>query len=85
MGHTGSDGSSTLDRIKRYAEYDGFFAENISYGHDSGILDLYIDDETARQNITNPNYTTTGIAACSHKSKYRGMMVIVYAASIADK
>jgi len=86
ISHKGTDGTQVWDRISRYGSYTGTVGENLSFGDSKGseyMLSLYIDDgvlnRSHRSAITNPVYTKTGVAHCSHKSQMRGMVAIVYA------
>jgi hypothetical protein len=53
------------------------------------LLGLYVDDGNVskkhRSVMTSPDLTMTGIASCSHKSKFKGMMVVMYATKVGSK
>lgn len=91
VGHTGKDGSSPFDRMKRYGKYLRTAGENISYGENTGrsvVFQLIIDDGVPgrghRKNIYNENFKTVGIACGTHK-KYRHMCVITFAGGFQEK
>lgn len=85
IGHIGSDGSTPLDRVKRYSERTTI-GECITYGQRTAsmILAAFLVDEGTpdrghRINILGPNYTSVGIATGTHP-KYGTTAVIVLAA-----
>jgi len=90
-GHTGLDGSSMLDRIKRHGSGYSYIGENISYGKNIArdiVSQLLIDDGVPSRghlkNIMSANYTQTGVAIGTHKT-YSHMCVIVYAKGYTSK
>jgi len=85
IGHIGSDGSTPLDRVKRYGNRTTI-GECITYGQRNAamILAAFLVDEGTpdrghRINILNPNYTSVGIATGTHP-KYGTTAVVVLAA-----
>lgn len=73
-GHTGSDGSSPGDRVKKYVDDLGMSGENISYGCNTAediVLQLIVDDGVAsrghRSNIFNKGYNMMGCHVGEHK------------------
>jgi len=85
-GHKGSDGSSTLDRIKKFAP-DGYTAYNegicirekeVFYI----VLKLLIDDgipsKINLKNMTSENYNKCGVSLKSHP-EYDHVCVVIYA------
>ena len=86
VSHDGSDGSKVWDRMGRYGQASGTMGENLSFGKSRGdeyMTSLFIDDGVAnrghRNAIQRKNYFKVGIAYCSHKSVYDGMVAIAYA------
>lgn len=89
-GHTGVDGSTTFERIKRYGTYKAA-GENIAYGSLTGfdiVLDLLIDDGVPnrghRANILKKEYDSIGVGFSSHVM-YETECVITYAAGFSEK
>lgn len=63
FSHTGSDGSSFSDRIKR-TNYEGSpGGENIASGHTSeqAVIEAWIKSEGHCRNIMNPDFTAFGL------------------------
>ena len=92
IGHTGSDGSTTITRVARYATWQISIAENIDYqpmvrGRDV-IESLLVDDGVAdrghRRNIYQSSARLVGIA-CGPHPKYGAMCVIVQTGGISAK
>ena len=84
MGHTGSDGSSSSDRMNRYIKINGYSGECIEYGEMSAqqvIIALLIDDGVANRGHRTAMFTKefTQMAAYTgfHKN-YKKMTVIDY-------
>ncbi|MCE5279102.1 MAG: CAP domain-containing protein [Planctomycetaceae bacterium] len=84
-GHTGSDGSSAKERIKRYGKPVHSSGENISYGPTTAreiVLQLIIDDGVPsrghRLNIFEKSFKLAGVAIAPH-SHYGTMCAIDYA------
>lgn len=82
-GHTGVNGESPFDRIKKHGTYKQA-AENISYGFSNAreiVISLLIDDNVPdrshRKIIMNENYNQTAASFGSHK-EYKNMAVILY-------
>lgn len=85
IGHIGSDGSTPLDRVKRYGNQTTI-GECITYGQQTApmILAAFLVDEGTpnrghRINILGPTYTSVGIATGTHP-KYGTTAVVVLAA-----
>jgi uncharacterized protein YkwD len=73
FGHEGRDRSHAGERIARYGNFSGGWAENISYGKSSAravVIALIIDDglpaRKHRKNIFNPTYNYAGAAFGRH-------------------
>src|SRR3981081_76196 len=73
FGHEGRDRSHAGQRIARYGNFSGGWAENISYGKSTAravVLALIIDDglpaRKHRTNIFNPSYNYAGAAFGRH-------------------
>ncbi|MEN8122076.1 MAG: CAP domain-containing protein [Bacteroidota bacterium] len=73
IGHNSSDGTTTFERIKKYAK-GGYMAENCQYGHQAAldiVLDLLVDDGISslghRKNILSSNFSYVGVAVEPHK------------------
>eukprot|EP01059_Diplonema_ambulator_P013693 TRINITY_DN24263_c0_g1_i1.p1 TRINITY_DN24263_c0_g1~~TRINITY_DN24263_c0_g1_i1.p1 ORF type:complete len:593 (+),score=64.53 TRINITY_DN24263_c0_g1_i1:193-1971(+) len=91
VGHTGTDGSTLIDRVSRYGTVAGSMAENVSFGRDTarGILIQLIVDEGVpgrghRTNIFEPTFTAVGIAAGPHAT-YRDCCVLDFASTYTEK
>lgn len=63
MSHTGSDGSSPFDRIKRYGYNYRRAAENVAAGYSSAqdVMQGWMKSSGHRANILNPHYRDIGI------------------------
>lgn len=92
MGHTGTDGSTTMTRVNRYATWRVSIAENIDYqpmvrGRDvieSLLVDDGVSDRGHRRNIYQSSARLVGIA-CGPHPKYEAMCVIVQTGGISAK
>ncbi len=92
IGHTGSDGSTTMTRVNRYATWQVSIAENIDYqpmvrGRDvieSLLVDDGVSDRGHRRNIYQSSARLVGIA-CGPHPKYGAMCVIVQTGGISAK
>ena len=90
-GHTGTDGSSVSDRMRRYGQPQSTWGENLRYGRtDAGIdviKSLLIDDGVAdrghRKNLFKEGYGVTGIYVGPHET-YRAISCIDYAGSFKE-
>jgi uncharacterized protein YkwD len=89
-GHTGSDGSTAQERIKRYGEWNISMGENIFYGDPdarSVVLHLVIDDGIPgrghRKNFLNSSFHLAGVAVGPHPG-WRNVCVIDFANSFRD-
>jgi uncharacterized protein YkwD len=91
-GHTGSDGSTTMVRVGRYATWRVSIAENIDYqpmvrGRDvieSLLVDDGVPDRGHRRNIFQSSARLVGIACGPHPG-YEAMCVIVQTGGITPK
>lgn len=63
MGHTGSDGSSMGDRIKRHGYNFRTAGENVAAGQRSpqDVMRSWMNSPGHRQNILNPNFRDIGV------------------------
>ncbi|MCZ2525001.1 MULTISPECIES: CAP domain-containing protein [Streptomyces] len=63
MSHTGSDGSSPSERIKRAGYTAGASAENVAYGYSTPekVMDGWMTSDGHRRNILNCSYKDIGI------------------------
>lgn len=76
FGHTGTDASSTEQRIQRYGQWQKSCAENITYGISNArsiVMALVIDDGVAsrghRKNILYRDFAVAGIACKTHATR----------------
>jgi len=72
-GHIGSDGSTTRERLARFARFKGYVAENIYFGPGDPlqtVLRLLIDPNVAgrlhRLNLLHPDIHEAGVALVPH-------------------
>jgi uncharacterized protein YkwD len=86
-GHTGSDGSSAQDRIRRYGPWQKAMGENIFYGDPDAravVLHLVIDDGIPkrghRKNFLSEHYLLVGVACGKHPG-WRNVCVMDFAHS----
>ena len=91
FGHEGKDRSHAGQRISRYGNFSGGWAENISYGKSTArdvVLALIIDDglpgRKHRANIFNPSYNFAGAAFGSH-ARFGTMCSMDFAVSYAER
>jgi uncharacterized protein YkwD len=91
FGHEGRDRSHAGQRIARYGNFSGGWAENISYGKSSArdvVLALIIDDglpaRKHRANIFNPNYGYAGAAFGRH-ARFGTMCSMDFAGGYAER
>lgn len=89
IGHVGSDGSFTPDRIKRYGNWAVQVGENLRYGNDNprdAVVAWLIDDGRVarghRKNLLNPDFTYLGAAIGGHE-KYGTCVVASFAHSFS--
>jgi uncharacterized protein YkwD len=63
MSHTGSDGSSPLDRILRFGYPYSWWGENVAAGYPTpaDVMAAWMNSKPHRDNILNPNFTEIGI------------------------
>jgi uncharacterized protein YkwD len=90
-GHKDSGGNQPVDRLLKFGEFSGYFAENIHYGDIEPrftVISLLIDDGVRsrghRKNILNPEFHYAGVATGQHKT-FGGMCVINYATKYTNK
>lgn len=92
VGHTGSDGSTTMTRVARYGTWQVSIAENIDYqpmvrGRDvieSLLVDDGVSDRGHRKNIFQSSARLVGIA-CGPHPRYEAMCVIVQTGGLTTK
>lgn len=91
MDHTGSDGSTTSDRIERYTSWEGLCCENIDFGATTGegiVLSFLVDDGVSnrghRRNLFNPDIKCIGIGIHSH-TEYEVCTVIDMVGGVSNK
>jgi uncharacterized protein YkwD len=91
FGHEGRDRSHAGERIARYGNFSGGWAENISYGKSSArdvVLALIIDDglpaRKHRKNIFNPSYGFAGAAFGRH-ARFGTMCSMDFAGGYAER
>jgi len=84
-GHTGSDGSTMVDRLNRYGRWKISIGENIAYGHEDSrkiVTSLLIDDGVLsrghRRNLLDETFKFVGVAVGRHRI-YKCMCVINFA------
>ncbi|MBD2206238.1 CAP domain-containing protein [Calothrix sp. FACHB-1219] len=72
MSHTGSDGSSPFDRMKRYGYNYRQAAENVASGYSSpqDVMRGWMNSSGHRANILNPNYRDIGIGYANGNQLY---------------
>lgn len=82
LGHTGSDGSTPVQRIKKYASLNAT-GEVVTYGFSTAdlilasfIVDQDTPDRGHRENLLSEKFTMVGIAIAKHKT-YGTSCVIV--------
>ena len=90
MGHRGSDGSTTADRVERYGKWRSVLSENIAYGPLDArgmvvglIVDDGVPDRGHRLNIFDARVRVAGVSCGMHRV-YGRMCVIVHAGGYAD-
>jgi uncharacterized protein YkwD len=72
--HEGSDGSSVVERIEKYGEWDGACCENIDFGMklpEDIVISLIVDDglpnRPQRSNLFSPEFKYIGVSSGPHK------------------
>jgi len=73
VSHTGSDGSTALDRTRRFGYSSSFVAENVACGQRSAqqVVNSWMNSPPHRKNILNSNYTEIGIGYVPSNSRCR--------------
>jgi len=89
--HTGTDGSSAWDRIRRYGKWKVKAAENMRTGFNSGlhiVRYLMVDDgepdRSHRINILSPEFERVGISVQPHKV-YDWVVVIDFTGAYTER
>jgi uncharacterized protein YkwD len=89
-GHEGSDGKYFVDRIEKYAEWDGVIAENIDFMSSNAVdvmIGLIVDDGVPlrghRKTIFSPDINFIGCGSGEH-SVFGVVSVINYTGEIGD-
>lgn len=92
VGHTGADGSSSMDRAARYGHVVGKTGECLWFGRPGAtarqmVEDLIVDDGVPTRGhrlcILDPAYTQIGVRVGEHKT-FGAIAVIEFAASFED-
>ena len=90
MGHVGSDGFETGERVERFGQWEGSLAETIEYGSSSAediVLSLLIDDGVSnrahRLNILNPDHLFVGVGHGRH-TEFENVTVITFGERIQE-
>ena len=90
IGHAGSDGARSFDRIARHGEWLGAVGENIDYGSRDAraiVVRLIVDEGIAgrkhRANLFNKTYRVAGIAAGPH-ARFGAMCVMDFAGDFIE-
>lgn len=90
VGHRGTDGSNSLQRISRRGSSEGLSGEVAVYGWDAAqdvVVDLLIDDgirdRSHRRALLRPQYAQAG-AACGAHARFRIMCVVEMAERFRD-
>jgi uncharacterized protein YkwD len=90
VGHSGSDESTTVQRVNRRGRWQKSVGENIAYGLGDAraiVVQLIVDDGVAtrghRKNIYTGAYRVVGVATGPHK-QYGSMCVMDFAGGFDD-
>jgi uncharacterized protein YkwD len=72
LSHTGADGSSPFDRIRRYGYNYRRAGENIASGYSSAqdVMQGWLNSSGHRANILNPKFRDIGIGVASGNKRY---------------
>ena len=72
LSHTGSDGSSPFDRMRRYGYNFRWAGENVASGYSSpqDVMRGWMNSSGHRANILNPNFRDLGIGYAQGNSPY---------------
>lgn len=92
MDHSGKDGSSPFERMRRYGQMDGLSGENIGtamHGRaEFAVIDLFVDDGVQgrghRKNLLTPRYKVVGVGCAPHKA-YGTICVMDFAEIYQDR
>jgi uncharacterized protein YkwD len=90
IGHRGGRSGDPRERIGRHGEWQGWIAENISYGPDEArlvVMQLIVDDGVPdrghRKNFYSRDFRKAGVA-CGPHPVYRTMCVIDFAGGFRE-
>ena len=90
VGHKGTDGSNSFQRISRHGKSKALSGEVIDYGWDTArdiVVDLLIDDGIAnrghRRAVLDPLYAQAGVS-CGPHAKFNVMCVVEMAEDYED-
>ncbi|MDM7914222.1 MAG: CAP domain-containing protein, partial [Candidatus Eisenbacteria bacterium] len=91
VGHEGSDGSQSWDRMERYGEWSGSAGEDIWYGRGNPrdvVIALIVDDGVParghRQNLFDPDFRVIGVGCGTH-AYYDSMCVLTFAGGYQER
>lgn len=91
IGHISSNGSTPVNRVKKYGEWNICLAENIAYGSFDPrqiVISLLIDDGVPdrghRKNILDPCFQFVGVSFGNHPT-YQSMCVMDFAGDYKTK
>ena len=92
MDHSGKDGSSPFERMRRHGEMDGMAGENIGTAMHNraefSVIDLFVDDGVQgrghRKNLLMPRYKVVGVGCAPHRA-YGTICVMDFAEIYQDR
>jgi uncharacterized protein YkwD len=92
MDHSGKDGSSPFERMRRHGEMDGMAGENIGTAMHNraefSVIDLFVDDGVQgrghRKNLLTPRYKVVGVGCAPHRA-YGTICVMDFAEIYRDR
>lgn len=72
IGHTGSDGSTVADRIRRAGYNTGWSGENVASGQSTAqsVFNAWMNSSGHRANILNANFAHMGAAMAQSNAPY---------------